>query len=342
VTQRHAADELSDQLMSGKSLLTCTKFWPGQAFTEVAAAMLGSLTGSLGVAAHDVRGNRALLDTFASAHRLHSKLRPKTEALWRTAGSTAAQRDMCSVTTMSGGAQGNRADALGVSGSASSRRGHSTAASSSGSGSNSSSGTSRATSPEAASSVSDLRSVPGVGPKNEQLLVASGHASLGALQQHFSKGVRGDTVAMSEYLRVNFCTQLVCLCLTPFGRSAWLLLSRSIPTSSCAVDHTLWLLRFPFVLQSDVGIRVKRHCNMIAQHLLHLQQDADDADKPPAQPSQQEKKLTLCVEGNISAGKSTFLRMLTHELTLHELVEVRVPYTQHKTPSGSVHCCCNP
>jgi Deoxynucleoside kinase len=83
-------------------------------------------------------------------------------------------------------------------------------------------------------------------------------------------------------------------------------------------------LRFLCVLQSDVGIRVKRHCNMIAQHLLHLQQDAD-AEKPLQQPLQQEKKLTLCVEGNISAGKSTFLRMLTHELTLHELVEVSRP-----------------
>jgi polynucleotide 5'-kinase involved in rRNA processing len=106
--------------------------------------------------------------------------------------------------------------------------------------------------------------------------------------------------------------------------------------------NTLGLLTLLSVLQSDVGIRVKRHCNMIAQHLLHLQQDADDADKPPQQPTQQQKKLTLCVEGNISAGKSTFLRMLTHELTLHELVEVRVPCTQHETPSGAVHRCCKP
>lgn len=251
ITQRHAADELSDQLMSGKSLLTCTKFWPGQAFTEVAAAMLGTLTGSLGVAAHDVHGNRALLDTSASAHRLHSKLRPKTEVLWRTAGSNAAQRDMCSVTTMLGGAQGNRADALGVSGSASSRRGHSTAASSSGS--NSSSGTSRATSLEAASNVSDLRSVPGVGPKNEQLLVASGHASLGALQHHFSKGVRGDTVAMSEYLRVSFYTQLVCLCLTPPGRSDRLLLSRSLSASSYALMYL-----YPLITEVPVCAAVRR------------------------------------------------------------------------------------
>lgn len=59
---------------------------------------------------------------------------------------------------------------------------------------------------------------------------------------------------------------------------------------------------------------------MIATHLLQLQREAQAAQKPLPP---QEKKLTLCVEGNISAGKSTFLRMLTKEFTLHEMVEVR-------------------
>lgn len=75
------------------------------------------------------------------------------------------------------------------------------------------------------------------------------------------------------------------------------------------------------MLQTNVGIRLKKHCDMIAQHLLELQRDAD-ADNTARLPPPKEKKLTLCVEGNISAGKSTFLRMLAQECTLHELVEV--------------------
>lgn len=72
---------------------------------------------------------------------------------------------------------------------------------------------------------------------------------------------------------------------------------------------------------------MKYHCEMIAAHLLELQREAaENAAQPLPAP---EKKLTLCVEGNISAGKSSFLRMLTQDITLHEMVEVRhVPIVQ--------------
>jgi hypothetical protein len=164
----------------------------------VAAAMLGTLAGPLGHVAHDMHGKRPAVDTLATAHRLHTKPKSGAENLWRLAGCAAAQHNLVSVAAMAGGGPCDRADAPGVSVCAGSRRGHSTATSHS-----VSSNGRRATSLQAASSVSDLRSVPGIGPKNEQLLVASGHPSLDALQQHFSEDVRGDTVAMSEYLRVS-------------------------------------------------------------------------------------------------------------------------------------------
>lgn len=78
----------------------------------------------------------------------------------------------------------------GIGGSRGGSRGHSTAT--------------RAAALRAAHSNSDLRSVPGIGPKNEQLLVARGHPSLDALRQHFSEDVRGDTAAMAKYLNVSF------------------------------------------------------------------------------------------------------------------------------------------
>lgn len=194
--------------MTVTSLLTCTNLLSGRFLSTATAAMLHSVVGSLGCAAHDVHGKRALVDTLAAAHRLHAATKSKTEVLRRTTGCNAAQRDMLSVAAAMGCVPCHRADALlCMSGSTSSRRGHSTIVSSSRS--NSSSDGGRVTSLQAASSISDLRSVPGIGPKNEQLLLASGHASLDALQQHFSKDVREDTVAMSEYLRVRSCHQLV-------------------------------------------------------------------------------------------------------------------------------------
>lgn len=65
--------------------------------------------------------------------------------------------------------------------------------------------TSRAAAAAAAATATanSLRTVPGIGPKNEQLLIARGYSSVDALLQHFSKIVRGDTAAMASYLRVR-------------------------------------------------------------------------------------------------------------------------------------------
>lgn len=49
--------------------------------------------------------------------------------------------------------------------------------------------------------------------------------------------------------------------------------------------------------------------------------DADDAAPPP--PPSADRRVTLCVEGNISAGKSSFLRFLADEcVELQDVVEV--------------------
>lgn len=98
----------------------------------------------------------------------------------------------------------------------------------------------------AAAHASSLRTVPGIGPKNEQLLVARGHSSLDALQQHFSRDVRGDTAAMARYLRVRLAVQkqaksvlVVIFCgtnmLQLLGKTQKLYLRHAV--SGCALPH---------------------------------------------------------------------------------------------------------
>ena len=58
-------------------------------------------------------------------------------------------------------------------------------------------------------------------------------------------------------------------------------------------------------VQDDVGIRHGGHCQKIVDHLeQYLDRDAPTILRPPS------KQLTLCVEGNISTGKSSFLNLV--------------------------------
>ncbi|KAK9851908.1 hypothetical protein WJX84_009907 [Apatococcus fuscideae] len=57
-------------------------------------------------------------------------------------------------------------------------------------------------------------------------------------------------------------------------------------------------------LQADVGIRHKKYCSSIADFLAQMGQTRESTQRP------MRERLTLCVEGNISAGKSTFLQAL--------------------------------
>lgn len=173
--------------------------------------MLGTRSVPSGHTAHVLHDHRALADTLRTAHRLHARPGSETEVLLRSPGAAAAQRNTFSVAATASAAPSDRASgSSGIDG-GSGRRGHSTS--------------SRVAVLRAAISGSDLRSVPGIGPKNEQLLVARGHPSLDALQQHFSEDIRGDTSAMSRYLRVSYCsfsTQLLLL--------------------ECFLDRALWCL----------------------------------------------------------------------------------------------------
>ena len=85
-------------------------------------------------------------------------------------------------------------------------------------------------------------------------------------------------------------------------------------TCKLANFPTLQVVLKVCLLQGKVGIKQKRHRENIAEFIKQLVQD-DEALK---------RYVTLSVEGNISAGKSTFLNGITaHCPDLQDLVHVR-------------------
>ncbi|XP_062231450.1 uncharacterized protein LOC133928933 [Phragmites australis] len=74
-------------------------------------------------------------------------------------------------------------------------------------------------------------------------------------------------------------------------------------------------------LQSSVGIVHKNHAQSITSFIKESVDD-DLKDIDSSKPSQK-KRLTFCVEGNISVGKSTFLQRIANEtIELRDLVEI--------------------
>lgn len=77
-------------------------------------------------------------------------------------------------------------------------------------------------------------------------------------------------------------------------------------------------------LRSSVGIIHKNHAESITSFIKEsvdeeLKEDDSGLDSKPTQ----KKRLTFCVEGNISVGKSTFLQRIANEtLELRDLVEI--------------------
>lgn len=73
-------------------------------------------------------------------------------------------------------------------------------------------------------------------------------------------------------------------------------------------------------LQSSVGIIHKNHAESITTYIMEsVDKDLKDNDISPGQ----KKRITLCVEGNISVGKTTFLQRIANEtLELRDLVEI--------------------
>ena len=77
-------------------------------------------------------------------------------------------------------------------------------------------------------------------------------------------------------------------------------------------------------LQSSVGIIHRNHAESITTYIKEsvdedLKEDGSNSDAMLGQ----KKRLTFCVEGNISVGKTTFLQRIANEtLELRDLVEV--------------------
>lgn len=72
-------------------------------------------------------------------------------------------------------------------------------------------------------------------------------------------------------------------------------------------------------LQSSVGIIHKNHAESIT---IFIKESVDEELKESTKPTQK-KRITLCVEGNISVGKTTFLQRIANEtLELRVLVEI--------------------
>ncbi|CAA3017901.1 Hypothetical predicted protein [Olea europaea subsp. europaea] len=77
-------------------------------------------------------------------------------------------------------------------------------------------------------------------------------------------------------------------------------------------------------LQSSVGIIHRNHAESITTFIKdsvdeEMKENSSDSDIKPAQ----KKRLTFCVEGNISVGKTTFLQRIANEtLELRDLVEI--------------------
>lgn len=74
-------------------------------------------------------------------------------------------------------------------------------------------------------------------------------------------------------------------------------------------------------IQDKIGIR-KHHCTVIASDIKQ-KVDEETAEEGGASTSKASKRVTLCMEGNISAGKSTFLQWVASgNPELEEILEV--------------------
>lgn len=76
-------------------------------------------------------------------------------------------------------------------------------------------------------------------------------------------------------------------------------------------------------LQSSVGIIHKNHAESITTFIKKSVEGDEEKEDKSSMPSHQKKRLTFCVEGNISVGKTTFLQRIANEtIELRDLVEV--------------------
>lgn len=76
-------------------------------------------------------------------------------------------------------------------------------------------------------------------------------------------------------------------------------------------------------LRSSVGITHRNHAESITTFIKQsVDEELEESSKPDMQQTPK-KRLTFCVEGNISVGKTTFLQRIANEtLELQDLVEI--------------------
>jgi len=114
-----------------------------------------------------------------------------------------------------------------------------------------------------------LKSVPGIGPKTERLLITKGLDTVDKLQELFYEKHNKDKEKMADYLH------------------------------------------------QDIGIYFRKHALQIATYLDGIAESQDGSLLLPS------KKLTFCIEGNISVGKTTFLkRIASQSVELRDMVEI--------------------
>ncbi|CAL5089680.1 unnamed protein product [Urochloa decumbens] len=77
-------------------------------------------------------------------------------------------------------------------------------------------------------------------------------------------------------------------------------------------------------LQSSVGIIHKSHAESITSFVKdNVVRELNEESEVPVVQSTKDKRITFCVEGNISVGKSTFLQKIANEtVELRDLVEI--------------------
>lgn len=114
-----------------------------------------------------------------------------------------------------------------------------------------------------------LKSVPGIGPKTEQLLITKGLDTVDKLQELFYEKHNKDKEKMADYLH------------------------------------------------NDIGIYFRKHALQIATYLDRITESDGGTLLLPS------NKLTFCIEGNISVGKTTFLkRIASQSVELRDMVEI--------------------
>ncbi|KAL4559217.1 hypothetical protein LXL04_031351 [Taraxacum kok-saghyz] len=147
----------------------------------------------------------------------------------------------------------------------------------------------------------DLLTIPGVGPRNLRKLVENGIAGVAELKKIYK-----DKVLIS--LKLMFNLEIV----------------NGVFMLSCSQFYGKSNQKMIEFLQSSVGIIHKNHAESIT---TFIKQSVNEEMKDGSPNSDiilaQKKRLTFCVEGNISVGKTTFLKRIANEtLELQDLVEI--------------------